>query len=70
MCGHRGAVLPVLPGRVGHEIFVNECSEDGTLEFPESCVDAPGVDRAALHQAIGDAALRFFDASLRVTRPR
>jgi predicted dienelactone hydrolase len=60
-----GAQLVVIPGPVGHEIFVNECSEDGKLELPESCVDAAGVDRARIHAAVGAAALQFFDANLR-----
>ncbi|MFO1159414.1 MAG: hypothetical protein U1E60_11290 [Reyranellaceae bacterium] len=54
------AQLEILPGAVDHEIFVNECNEDGRNEFPEACVDAPGVDRAALHAAIGRAATTFF----------
>lgn len=60
------AVLNVLPGPVGHEIFGNECDEIGRDNYPEACVDAPGVDRAALHKHIGDAALAFFDAHLGV----
>jgi predicted dienelactone hydrolase len=63
------AELDVLPGRVDHEIFVNQCNEIGKDEFPEACIDAPEVDRAAIHQTIGDAAVRFFDGALRVTRP-
>jgi predicted dienelactone hydrolase len=56
-----GAELAVIPGDVDHEIFVNECDEEGRDEFPEACIDAPGVDRHAIHQSVGDAALKFFD---------
>ncbi|MCZ2102937.1 MAG: hypothetical protein OZ923_12645 [Comamonadaceae bacterium] len=28
----------------------------------EACMDAAGVDRAALHRYVGDAARRFLDA--------
>jgi predicted dienelactone hydrolase len=63
-----GAELNVIPGEVGHEIFVNECNEDGKNEFPEACVDAPGVDRGKIHETIGNAAVKFFDASLNVPR--
>ncbi|MGH6919717.1 MAG: alpha/beta hydrolase family protein, partial [Geminicoccaceae bacterium] len=63
------AELDVLPGQVDHEIFVNECNQIGRDEFPEACIDAPGVDRAALHRTIGDAAIRFFDGALQVKRP-
>jgi len=62
------AELEILPGPVGHEIFGNECDEVGRDNFPESCADAPGVDRAALHEHIGAAAVGFFDASLGVRR--
>jgi len=58
------AELYVIPGAVDHEIFVNECDEEGKDEFPEACIDAQGVDRGAIHQTIGSAALQFFDKSL------
>jgi len=60
-----GATLVIIPGLVDHEIFVNECDDEGRDEFPEACIDAPGVDRAAIHQDVGAAALKFFAASLR-----
>jgi predicted dienelactone hydrolase len=62
------AQLDVLQGAVGHEIFGNECDQLGRDNYPESCVDAPGVDRARLHQYIGGAAVTFFDANLGVRR--
>ncbi len=62
------AQIDVLPGPVGHEIFGNECDQVGRDNFPEACVDAPGVDRANLHEYIGSAALKFFDANLGVRR--
>ena len=55
------------PG-VGHEIFGNECDQLGRDNYPEACVDAPGVDRAKLHDAIGQAAVTFFDKTLGVRR--
>jgi len=51
-------------GDVDHEIFTNQCNQIGRDEFPEACIDAPGVDRAALHREIADAANRFFDRHL------
>jgi predicted dienelactone hydrolase len=62
------AVLEILPGPVGHEIFGNECDAIGRDNYPEACVDAPGVDRTALHAHIGAAAVAFFDARLGVQR--
>jgi predicted dienelactone hydrolase len=59
-----GAKLAIIPGLVDHEIFVNECNQEGRDEFPEACIDAPGVDRAAIHQSVGEAAQKFFDAAL------
>lgn len=58
------ATLEVIPGPVDHEIFVNECNKLGKDAFPEACVDAPGVDRAKLHEAIGQTALKFFDKNM------
>jgi predicted dienelactone hydrolase len=62
------AQLDVLPGQVSHEIFDNECDQLGRDNCPESCIDAPGVDRAKLHEYIGNAALKFFDTNLGVRR--
>jgi predicted dienelactone hydrolase len=59
-----GARLWVIPGQVDHEIFTNECDEEGRNEFPEGCIDKPGVDRHALHGEIAEAALRFFGDTL------
>jgi hypothetical protein len=43
---------------------VHECDQAGRDEIPEECIDPPGVDRAAIHREIGDAALRFFGTAL------
>jgi predicted dienelactone hydrolase len=59
-----GAELAIIPGAVDHEIFVNECDDEGRDEFPEACIEAPGVDRHAIHQSVGDAALGFFAKTL------
>jgi len=59
-----GAKLVIIPGLVDHEIFVNECDEEGRDEFPEGCIDAAGVDRAAIHGEIGQAAVAFFREAL------
>jgi predicted dienelactone hydrolase len=62
------AQLELLQGQVGHEIFDNECDQLGRDNYPEACIDAPGVDRAKLHEHIGQTALKFFDANLGVRR--
>ena len=63
------AQLAILPGPVDHEIFVNECNDDGRDEFPEACIDAPGVDRAAIHESVGRAAVTFSAMPSRLRRP-
>ena len=60
-----GAELVIIPGKVDHEIFTNECDQEGKDEFPEGCIDADGVDRAAIHREVGAAALKFFAAHLK-----
>jgi predicted dienelactone hydrolase len=62
--------LSIIPGEVDHEIFVNECDQEGRDEFPEACIDAPGVDRAAIHKQVGAAALEFFDRNLKANDAR
>ncbi len=49
-----------IPGAVDHEIFTNECDEEGRNEFPEGCIDRPGVNRHVLHGEIAARALQFF----------
>jgi predicted dienelactone hydrolase len=62
------AQLDILQGPVNHEIFDNECDQLGRDNYPEACVDAPGVNRSELHEHIGAAALKFFDSHLNVQR--
>src|SRR4029077_15254151 len=38
------AKLDVLLGQVSHEIFDNECDQVGRDNYPDACIDAPGVD--------------------------
>jgi predicted dienelactone hydrolase len=59
------AKLRIIPGPVGHEIFLNECDEEGKAEFPETCVDDPSLDRATVHKLIAGDALNFFDTHLK-----
>jgi hypothetical protein len=47
-------------------ILRNEYDQIGRDSYLEACVDAPGVNRAELHEYIGSAALRFFDSHLKV----
>ena len=58
------AQLYVIPGQVGHEIFLNLCDEEGKAEFSQACVDASTVDRKKTHKLIENKALKFFDRYL------
>jgi hypothetical protein len=49
---------------------MNECDAERKAEFLDVCGDDPSVDRAALHQFIGNEARRFFDSSLGIARSR
>ncbi|MBB3754429.1 putative dienelactone hydrolase [Mycolicibacterium sp. BK634] len=59
-----GAQLNVIPGDVGHDIYINECDQEGRDTLSEACIDAPGIDRAAIHREASDAAIAFFGAHL------
>jgi predicted dienelactone hydrolase len=58
------AELTILPGGVGHYTFVDECTDAGRASRPQLCVDRPGVDRAQVHDAAVDLAVKFFGAHL------
>jgi predicted dienelactone hydrolase len=59
-----GAELTILPGGVGHYAFFNTCTAAGRSAEPAICVDAPGIDRSAIHDRTIDMALKFFAANL------
>lgn len=51
----------------GHFVFMPVCTLPGRIVAAQVCVDrGEGTDRAAVHARIAEAALRFFDRSLRV----
>jgi predicted dienelactone hydrolase len=59
------AELTVFPGAVGHYVFLDQCTEAGRRSLPGLCVDARGVDRAAIHQMTIGMASKFFGAELK-----
>jgi predicted dienelactone hydrolase len=59
------AELTIFPGGVGHYTFVDICTATGRRIVPPLCVDAPDVDRAAVHRTTVGLAAAFFDARLR-----
>ena len=46
------AELTILLGGVGHYTFLDVCTAEGRSALPAPCVDHPGVDRAAIHEAV------------------
>ncbi|MBE3109561.1 MAG: hypothetical protein IMZ46_03450 [Acidobacteria bacterium] len=54
--------MSTVPG--DHFIFIAPCPAELAERFPESCTDADGVDRAAIHAQIGAELVSFFDSAL------
>lgn len=61
-----GSGLTIYPGKVGHYIFLDTCTEAGKMEKPELCVDAPAINREMVHFEASERAIAFFDDALRV----
>jgi predicted dienelactone hydrolase len=45
---------------VGHYVFLCEATDTGRRMMPAVSIDAPGVDRAAVHRQAADMAIRLF----------
>jgi predicted dienelactone hydrolase len=54
--------LNLVPG--GHYVFLAPCTAELRAEAPHLCIDAPGVERAAILRRIADELLTFFNATL------
>lgn len=61
----KGARLKVLKGGVGHFVFLDLPTPRAQRELPRYAVDAPGVDRAAIHQRVVEMASAFFTEAFR-----
>ncbi len=55
--------LERLGPEVGHYVFVAEATEVGRRANPDYCVDAPGVDRKAVHDHVAALAAGLFEGS-------
>lgn len=53
------AELTIFPGGVDHYTFVDVCTPAGRSTIPPLCVDRPGVDREAVHNATIELAAKF-----------
>jgi predicted dienelactone hydrolase len=54
------ANLKILPGHVGHYIFLAECNPHGKA-VAEICRDDISIDRTQVHQQVAQLAFQFFD---------
>jgi predicted dienelactone hydrolase len=59
------AELTLLSEKVGHYVFAADCTAAGRAARPARCVDAPGVDRDAVHTTTARLAEAFFAHHLR-----
>jgi predicted dienelactone hydrolase len=59
-----GAKLTILPGSVGHYVFLGTCTQAGRKSQPLLCTDAPGVNREAIHTQAAEMAVSFFAKTL------
>jgi predicted dienelactone hydrolase len=60
-----GAKLVILPGGVGHYVFMDTCTDQARKSLPILCVDTPGVDGIAIHDKVSNLALGFFAENLK-----
>lgn len=56
------AQVHMVPG--GHFVFLEPCSATLRATAPQLCIDAPGVDRAAIQRRIGGELVEFFGKNL------
>ena len=59
------AEVTIFPGDVGHYVFLADCTEAGRATLPALCLDAPSVDRDAIHAKTTDLAEAYFARHLR-----
>ena len=59
------AEVTIFPGDIGHYVFLADCTEAGRATLPALCLDAPSVDRDAIHAKTTDLAEVFFARHLR-----
>lgn len=60
-----GAKLTILPGNVGHYVFLDTCTEMGRKTLTLLCLDGEGVDRDVIHAKTAALAVEFFRLTLK-----
>ena len=56
-------IVKIIPD-AGHFVFLSPCSEALINEFPDLCIDPPGIDRTDVHEKLIRDIVNFFDNSL------
>jgi predicted dienelactone hydrolase len=60
------AAFTLIPGNANHYVFLNEVSKGGKLLLDKRlALDPPNVNRAAIHEEIGQSAVLFFNEYLK-----
>jgi predicted dienelactone hydrolase len=61
----KGSKLLIIPGKVGHYVFLNEGAGDFKKQGGIYTNDDPSIDRRAVHQQVGNLATEFFMKNLK-----
>ena len=59
------AEVTIFPGDVGHDVFLVDWTKAGRTTLAGLCINAPGVDRDAIHAKTTDLAEAYFARHLR-----
>lgn len=60
----KNSKITILPGEVGHYVFLSECGAAGVATLPQICLDAKSVNRAGIHKKVSEMAFNFFRKNL------
>jgi len=61
----RGSKLTIVPGKVGHYVFLNEATEAYKKQAPFPFTDDPSVNRHEVHLRVAKLAVDFFKENLK-----
>jgi predicted dienelactone hydrolase len=61
----RGSKVTILPGQVGHYVFLNECTDFGKEVANFICSDDGSVNREAIHYEVSQSIISFLNSNLK-----
>lgn len=61
----QGAKVEILPGLVGHYVFLNECTDFGREVASFICTDDVTVNREAIHREVSQSVVSFLNSKLK-----